>query len=360
MAEGLAPSALLARVRRDVDRSLLRTRNGLKFLSGVDRPGVGLSPKEAVWKRDKVELWRYDSDQRRLRPPVLLVMSLVSRSFILDLRPGNSFVEFLLGEGFDVFLIDWGVPDELEAGNRLETYCDEYLPDIVDAVTAVSGDRGVTVYGYCFGGVLSLLYAAGHPGPPMENLAVMATPVDFSRMGPMSSFLQEGRIEVDDLLDESGNVPPEAIADSFKVLKPTADLTTYANLWQNLWRDEFVEGYQAMTQWTADHIPFPGACFRQTVDLFNRQNLLATGEVPLGGRTVRLKDIRVPFLNVVAEKDHIVPSEAIGKLSEMVGSDDAEDLRLDAGHVGLVVGRSAHKQTLPALADWLRRHSQPA
>src|SRR5680860_23785 len=121
-------------------------------------------------------------------------------------------------------------------------------------------------------------------------------------MGPMSSFLQEGRIEVDDLLDESGNVPPEAIMDSFRVLKPTQDLTSYANLWQNLWRDEFVEGYQAMTQWTADHIPFPGACFRQTVELFNRQNLLAGGEVPLGERIVRLKDIRVPFLNVVAEK----------------------------------------------------------
>ena len=194
----------------------------------------------------------------------------------------------------------------------------------------------------------------------MRNLAVMATPVDFSQLGPMSSFLKEGRLEVDDLLDESGNVPPEAIADSFRVLKPTSDLTSYANLWQNLWKDEFLEGYQAMTQWTADHIPFPGACFRQTVDLFNRQNLLATGEVPLGDRVVRLADIKVPFLNVVAENDHIVPSAAVGTLSEKVGSRDAEELRLPAGHVGLIVGRTAHKQTLPRLADWLRRHSEPA
>ena len=115
MANGLIPSDLVARIRRDVERSVLRARNGIKYVAGIGTPGLGLSPKDTVWTRDKVELWRYRSDARRYRPPVFLVMSLVSRSYILDLRPGNSVVEFLLGQGFDVFMLDWGVPDELEA-----------------------------------------------------------------------------------------------------------------------------------------------------------------------------------------------------------------------------------------------------
>ena len=113
-----------------------------------------------------------------------------------------------------------------------------------------------------------------------------------------------------------------------------------------------------MTQWSRDHIPFPGAAFAQTSDLFGRQNLLATGRVPLNGRTIDLADITMPFLNIIGEKDHIVPPEAIEVLTSLVGSDDVEELRLPAGHVGLVVGKTAQRRNLPAMADWLERHSE--
>jgi polyhydroxyalkanoate synthase len=75
---------------------------------------------------------------------------------------------------------------------------------------------------------------------------------------------------------------------------------------------------------------------------------------------VDLKEITVPFLSVVAENDHIVPIDAAAPLSQLVGSTDVEELRLPAGHVGLIVGKGAHRRTLPAMADWVRRHSQSA
>ena len=78
----LAPTALLHRLRRDltrdVQRNVRRTRNGLRHLAGVGRPELGGSPADVIWKRHKVRLLRYRSDQRRLGPPVLLVMSLVT------------------------------------------------------------------------------------------------------------------------------------------------------------------------------------------------------------------------------------------------------------------------------------------
>ena len=121
MASALSPSDLADRIRRDVGRSVLRAKNGIKYVAGIGRPDVGCSPKDTVWTRDKVELWRYHSEKRRYRPPILLIMSLVSRSYILDLRPGSSMVEDFLEAGFDVFLLDWGIPDELDARNTLET-----------------------------------------------------------------------------------------------------------------------------------------------------------------------------------------------------------------------------------------------
>ena len=206
--------------------------------------------------------------------------------------------------------------------------------------------------------MLSLLSVAGNPDLPVRSLAVMATPVDMRHMGPMSAMLQEGRVEPEDLLDATGNVPADVMHNSFRVLKPMSDVTNYVNLWQHLWNDDFVAAHQVMTQWSGDHIPFPGAAFRQTAELFSRQNLLATGKVPLGDRTIDLADITVPFLSIVGEKDHIVPPDAVGPLTELVGSTDVEELRLPAGHVGLMVGRTAQRQHIPAMADWIARHSE--
>jgi len=152
MAPTLSPSDLLGRVNRDVERSLLRARNGIRYVRGTNRPQVGGTPKDVVWRRGKVELWRYRNGTRRYAPPVVFVHSLVSRSYILDLRPGNSLVEYMTAAGLDVFMLDWGVPDELDADNDLERYVDWYLPRAIDAARRESGCDEVTLASYCSAG----------------------------------------------------------------------------------------------------------------------------------------------------------------------------------------------------------------
>jgi len=356
MAAQTDPGDLLARVRRDVGRNLARARNGVKHVAGIDRPKVGMTPKETVWRRDKAELWRYDSDVVSTATPVLIVMSLISRSYILDLYPGMSFVAALRDAGFDVYLLDWGIPDERDAGNGLSTYVDDLLPGAIRAVVDTSGAPEVNVIGYCYGGILSLLLGAAHPELPVASLITMATPVDFEQLGLMGRMFEEGRLDPDDVIDETGNVPPDVIRNAFRVLKPTGDLASYAVLWEKLWDDKQMEGYQVMGQWTRDHIPFPGKAFRETVALM-RDRALVTDRVELDGRRVSLRDLTWPVLNVVAAKDHIVPCDAALPLTELVGSAEVELLELPAGHVGLVMGKAAATMTLPKLVGWLHAHS---
>ena len=345
------------RIRRDAGRMALRARNGLKYAAGIDRPKVGLTPKDTVWKDGKVELWRYRNVGIRYRPPLLMVHSLVSKSYVLDLYPGNSFIERFLGAGFDVFLLDWGVPDAEDSTNTLETYIDGYMRDALRATLRVSGHDEASLLGYCFGGVLTLLFVARYPELPVRNLLTMATPVDIKKVGLPALLFDEGRLEPDMIIDETGNVPPEVIYDGIKLLKPTADIAQYARLWQFLWNDEYMEGLQAMGQWTRDHIPFPGAAFRQCVEMLFRENALVTDRVRLGGRPVHLKDITCPFLALIAEQDYVVPLEAAAPITSLVGSEEADELRLDAGHIGFVAGRQAAKENIPKIIDWLARHS---
>jgi polyhydroxyalkanoate synthase len=91
---------------------------------------------------------------------------------------------------------------------------------------------------------------------------------------------------------------------------PTKEIAQYATLVENLRNDRFVEGYQAMSQWARDHVPFPGAALGQIVDQFVRRNVLMTGRVRLGGRVVDFGDVRADVLNAFAERDNVVPQAA--------------------------------------------------
>jgi polyhydroxyalkanoate synthase len=349
-----SPQNVLDRVRRDVERNALRARNGIRLVAGVDRPGVGQTPKDVVWQRGRAQLWHYrDETEHGVRhsPPLLIVFSMISRSYILDLTPGNSFIEHLLAAGFDVYLLDWGEPDERDAANQLEDYTDDYIPAAVSRV--------VELVGYCFGGDLALLYAAHHPDAPIRSLTVLATPVDFRHMGPLADLFTVGGLDVDTVVDAAGNVPPQVVLQAFKTLTPTSEVTRYVTLWERLWNDEYVAAYQAMTGWSDDHVPFPGAAARQTVQMLLRENGMMTDRLSLGGDRVHLRDVTVPFLTVRANRDHIVPNDATAPLIDLVGSPDKHELCLDAGHMGLVVGRTAARTTIPTIIDFLRRRSDP-
>ncbi|HXD67315.1 MAG TPA: alpha/beta fold hydrolase [Solirubrobacteraceae bacterium] len=343
-----------------LERQLLRVRNGLTYYTGLSRPPLSQTPRDLVWRRDAARLWRYRSDGRRIGPPVLIVHSLISRSYILDLMPDNSMVGFLVGEGFDVFLLDWAPATPADAGNTLETYVDEYLPAAVAAACATSGSAELTVLGYCFGGVLALLFAAAHPDEPIRNLVTLTTPCDFSRMGFMSQMFLEGRLDPEDIIDETGLVPAAALDGGFQSVKPTDAIIQQINVWQNLWNEAWLTSYVAMNRWTRDQVPLSGAVFRDTVQRLIRDNALVRGVVPFGSDEVKLMDIVCPYLNVFCRRDEIVPPAAAKPLAGLVGSEDVTELCLESGHVGLVAGRQAAKVAQPKLAEWIRTRSDPA
>lgn len=344
----MAPSLL--------ERQLLRLGHGLPYYAGLSRAPIAPSPRDLVWRRDTARLWRYRSDQRRVAPPVLLVHSLISESYVLDLLPNSSMVAFLLGEGFDVFMLDWERARTADAANTLETYVDDYLSGAASAACAQAGADALTVVGYCLGGVLALLLAATGGEPPVRNLVTLTTPCDFSELGFMSDVFLEGRLDPEAVIDATGLVPARLLDAGFQTLKPTDGVVQQVNVWQNLWNGRWLTGFTAINRWARDQLPFPGAAFTQIVQTLIRANVLAAGVMPLAGRELRLADIGCPFLNVFCDDDELVPPRAAQPLRELVGSEDVTELRLQSGHIGLVAGRAA-KDAQPRIADWIRSRS---
>jgi polyhydroxyalkanoate synthase len=344
-------TAPLTGLRSNAGRTLRRSANALRLLGGLDRPHTGCTPHVVMWHQDRVTLRRYRAGAVAGRPPVLLVPSLINRSRIWDLRPGDSFVEGLLDRGYDVFLIDWGVADARDADNTMSTYVDDYLPAAYAVATEAAGSRPA-VLGHCFGGVIATLWAATVPEQP-PALVALGVPTNWAEMGPLSHITQQGRINPEDVLDATGNVPPATLLRAFQMLRPLGDLAGYVMLWDRLDDRRAAQAIWALTDWAHDHVPFPGAAFVEMIRSLSRENALLTGEVVLAGTPRRLADITCPFLNVYGTHDHVTPPASVAPLTERVGSARADTVVLKTGHIGLLVGGSARKQTLPKVTAWL-------
>lgn len=345
------------RVRAEIERTIQRSIKGLEYISTGD-PAVGLTPKDVIHQRGTLKLYHYHPQADEVyRVPVLLVMSLISKPYILDLTPGQSLVEFLLKRGFDVYMIDWGVPRPEDARLRFEDYVLDFIPDCVSRVLDDCGEDEISIVGYCMGGQLSSMYAALHPDGPLKNLACFTTPVDANGMELFQRWTDRRYFDVDRVVDTLGNVPPELLYASFDMLKPAQRVAKNIQLWDNLWNDEFVKSYRMFDRWAADQIPFPGECFRQVTKQMMWENRFAKNEFEVGGKRVDLGNIRVPFIHVVAEHDHIVPYEAAKLLVPMVGSEDKREVMLKGGHVSLVAGGNAIYRLWPQLDSWLAERS---
>ena len=118
----------------------------LKTLSTVmtTKAAIAQTPKELVWTLNKAKLYHYVPvvpKEKRHPVPLLLVFALMNRPYILDLRPGHSFVEYMLNQGYDLYLLDWGAPGPEDKNLKFDDYCLDYLPRAVRKVKAISGVR---------------------------------------------------------------------------------------------------------------------------------------------------------------------------------------------------------------------------
>ena len=345
-------------VRTEVERTIQRSVRGINVLMNRDEPEVGVTPKDVLYARGTMKLYHYHALSSEVyRIPVVLVMSLISKPYILDLTPGVSFVEYLLRNGFDVFMIDWGVPRPEDSKLKLEDYTQDFIPACIGKVQAATGEDDVSLIGYCMGGLLALIYGGLHEKTPMANLITIATPVNYDGMGLFRQWSDKRWFDVDRIVDTLGNIPPELMYRSFELLRPADRLVAYVRLWDNLWNDQYVKHYRLFNKWSGDQIPFPGECFRQTTKELMWENKLMKGELEVGGMAVDLKRVTCPVMNMMAQHDHIAPYEATRELTTLVGSEDKEDVVLKGGHVSLVAGQNAVLRLWPKVNEWLSERS---
>jgi polyhydroxyalkanoate synthase len=319
---------------------------------------IGATPREVVWTHRKTTLYRYHSERRMHPVPVLLVFALINRPDIFDLRPGHSFVEFLLDQGFDVFLVDWGVPGEEDDELGLAGYvCDE-LHGAVRETLRASGQQDVSLAGWCIGATLAAMYTALHAEGPVRNLVVLTMPVDTSG-STYRRWVDRPAFDLD-VMVSNGGVPGALIDFANKLLKPVANhVTTRRKLIESVHTGAVDRvAYQAMSKWVSTNPPFPAAAYRDWIVAMYRENALVEGTLRLRGQRVDLSRIRRQgVLVVTAAADHIAPRAGTLPFLAMIGAHDVTHFDRQGGHIGLMAGSQARHEIWPDLAEWLAGRS---
>jgi len=325
----------------------------------MDEVDVGETPSEVIYSENKLDLLRYDPGAAGIEPeeshdtPILIVYALINRPYILDLQPGRSVVRRLLEGGFDVYLIDWGEPSQLDASLTLEDYVDRYIDNCVDAVREDAGVDSVNLLGYCMGGTMSAMYTALHE-EKVTNLGMMAAGLCFAGQGGVLELWGgEEHFDPGSVAETFGTVPAEFFEVGFDLMDPVQNtVSKYVRLYDNVEDDDFVENFARMETWLADGIDMAGATYEQFIEDIYQDNALHENELYLGEKHVDVESIEVPILQLVAEYDHLVPPEASTPFNDLVASDDTEVMEVSAGHIGLSVSSRAHDGLWPDVCDW--------
>jgi len=352
-----APAEAVKPWQEELERGFRRLENLQRLMTNPPQPKTGVTPRVEIYKRNKSRLYRYES-KRTHRTPLLFVPNLgISRPYIFDLLPGGSFVEHMTRQGFDFYMLDWGVFGPEDNDLTVEECVTRILPRMARRVLESSGQNELSVLGYCMGAPISAAFVASHPEVPVKNFINMAGPIDFAKVGLFGLWLGKQYFNVDRFVDTLGSIPADMVKAGFKLIKPTMDLSTTLNLWWNLWNDKYVEGFQALNKWANEYVAFPGEFFRQWVRDFYQDNKLYRGELVMGGRPVRLERITCPVFVVGAKEDYIAPPGCVRALMDAVGSHEKEYIELPGGHISLIAGRGASVHCWPKVSGWLAPRS---
>lgn len=330
---------------------------GYEVLQHIKDVEIATTPKELVWQNDLVKLYHYKRDTpAKVKIPVLVSFAMMNRHDVLDLQPDRSLMKKLLDEGLDIYIMDWGYPKRQHMYLTMEDYIVEFMGGAVDFIRKTTKNDKIHKMGICQGGTFSTIYAALFP-EKLKSLTVYVTPYDFSDKGSCMLYKWTKDLDVDAMVDNLGIIPADMLGAGFNSLKPSMDISKYFGVMDMMEDEAKLLNFLRMEKWKADCPDLAGEMFRKYIKDLWRDNKLIKGELEIGGRKVDLKNVTMPFLNVYATEDNIIPNNSTIPVNDLIGSKDKELYAFPGGHIGVFVGAKSQKELAPKVAKWVAEKS---
>ncbi len=307
-------------------------------------------------------------ERKAHKTPIVIVPPLAVNMLIYDLFPQRSLVRFLRAKGFEVYLIDWGIPTREHSHYNLHTYVAELLPAYLNRVREHSGEQELSLHGWSMGGMFTLFYSALSNDQHVRNAIVLGSPIDSHASGILGLLNQRLADVAGFIRKRSGfrlhNVKPQwfhtpgwANTIGFKLTNPIASVMSYWELIIRLGDREFVTNHATTSAFLDRMVAYPGGVIQDTVVRVWIDNQLSKGEIQIGEDIARLDNVSANLLAIAGREDTLVTEGAAKRVMDHVSSTDKTFRVVPGGHMGILAGSKAPRESWLAMAEWLAERS---
>lgn len=277
------------------------------FKLGLD---IAITPGKVIFQNKLMQLIQYEPKTKKVyASPVLIVPAWINKYYILDLRSGNSLVEWLVEQGHTVFIVAWVNPGHEHKDITYEDYLTQGALTALDIVQKHTGEQQIHLMGYCLGGILLTVllgYLQEEARKSIKSLTLLASPLDFSEAGELLLFTDPYLYGLlCKRMEETGMLDGAVMGATFNMMRSN-DL-----IWS-----AFINNYLLandppqfdMLYWNADVTNMPAKMFKTYIEeFFQKNNLIKRGEMKILGKPIDISKAEVPMFLLAAHDDHISP-----------------------------------------------------
>ena len=284
---------------------------------------VALTKGVVVKRTELAEIIQYSPTTKSVRAePVVIAPAWIMKYYILDLQPENSLIKHLVDSGFTVFCISWRNPTSRDRDVGFDDYRREGLMPAISAALAITGADRVHLVGYCIGGTLAAIAAAGMArdnDDRLKSLTLFAAQTDFTEPGELGLFIDDSQLALlEDVMFEQGVLESSQMAGTFHLMRSN-DLVWSRVIHHYLMGEP--DKADDISAWSSDTTRMPYRMHSEYLRTLFLNNDLAEGRFKLNGRRIALQDIRLPVFVVGAERDHVSPWRSVFKIHYLTGAE---------------------------------------
>ncbi len=322
---------------QDATRGSITTTDLEKFVVGEN---IAITPGNVVFRNHLIELIQYTPTTKQVHAkPLLICPPWINRFYILDLQPQNSFVKYMVDQGFTVFMVSWKNPTAEYRDVGFENYITDGLYEAIDAACAITGEESVNAIGYCIGGTMlsaALSVMEQNNDKRINSATFFTTLTDFSKAGELSLFTDEAQLDaLDKRMQRDGVLDGKSMATTFSMMRANDMIWSFVV-------NNYLLGKQPfpfdILYWNSDSTRMPCAMHSWYLrKLYLKNEMAQPGKLEVLGKKIDLRKINLPMYMVGAINDHITPWASCYAPFSGMASKSKRFVLSKAGHVAGIV-----------------------
>ncbi len=307
---------------------------------------IAATPGKVVFRNRMFELIQYTPTTEKVhKTPLLIFPPWINKFYVMDLKPQNSLIKWIVDQGFTLFVVSWVNPDTSYADAGLDTYIEEGYLTAIEQVKGISGEKSINVVGYCIAGTtlsLTLSLLAKRGDKSVKSATYFTALTDFSDQGEFGVFLE------DDFVDGiEAEAKDKGVLDSFYMSRTFSFLRAndliYKPAIKSYMMGETPPAFDLLF-WNGDSTNLPA---RMTVEYLRwlcQGNLFTGKGIKMLGETLKASDVTVPVCSIACETDHIAAWKDVYRGFQMLGSKDKTFILSQSGHIAGIVNPPSKKK----------------